>query len=756
MEQLLKKHREVYSRKNNSYSSLKITTYHFDKYMDNINKSSEYREAAALKNVYENCDIVVRPYELVVGNYFANEITGFHIGCGTYINSYSIEKFIEQEKMTDKEKEQFFKKIEQIRSKKFLNYYEEGFEKYRNNMFNVEEENGIITTSASSTFFGGHMVLDYEELINRGLSSYAEEIRKYRKTVSTENPEFYDAMENVLQGFMTIIRRTADKSLELSMQCYGMERENMLSLERDLRHIVTEKPQSFRQALQLVWLVHICGDSDTFGRFDKYLYPFYKKDIETGVITKDLASLLIQSLMIKIDERNSIQNMTIGGLYENGEPSYNELTLLVLKSTVAMGFKGPNLSMRVNKFISEEIWGEIVDCLGTGQGLPALYNDEVMIKQLLDLGIESNEANDFCLAGCSQIMIPGRSQFVNDIGIMNIAKILELTIYNGQDRAMTGLNSGLKTGEITEFHSFEKFFEAYKKQLSYFAKVEAQVNNKIVRSLKDTEGYTLRSLFTRDCLEKGRGVFWGGARYNNIQLECIGITNAADSLAAIKKIVFEDKKITFEELRNILKSNFNERDDIRAYLKNSVPKFGNDDDYVDNIRTDITQYLFNELRKQKSIIEGIYIPGEVIFTTHEFAGAATGATPDGRFAKEVLADSAGAMQGMDKNGPTALMKSVLKIPVNKISTSIVLNIKFIKSFWSRDKEKITALLKAFIFAGGQQLQINVCDNEVLKKAYENPENYQNLVVRVGGYSDYFTNLSKALQLEIIERSAIEI
>jgi formate C-acetyltransferase len=233
----------------------------------------------------------------------------------------------------------------------------------------------------------------------------------------------------------------------------------------------------------------------------------------------------------------------------------------------------------------------------------------------------------------------------------------------------------------------------------------------------------------------------------------MGLTNAADSLAAIKSLVFDEKYIDFETLLKALKANFSGFEDLLLKIKKDVPKFGNDNPYVDDIRADITKCLFDALREQESIIGGHYIPGEVIFIAHEPHGSCTGATPDGRLHGEVLADSAGASQGKDLNGPTALINSVLKIPVDEIVTSVVLNIKFIKKFWSRDKNKAIMLIKSFFKQGGQQMQINVCDNEVLQKAYDNPDEYRSLIIRVGGYSAYFTTLSKTLQLEIIKRTA---
>jgi formate C-acetyltransferase len=448
--------------------------------------------------------------------------------------------------------------------------------------------------------------------------------------------------------------------------------------------------------------------------------------------------------------------MTIGGVLPDGGQSYTELTELILEATREMKYKGPNLCIRINESMPKHYWTQIAKNLETGQGLPALYNEKTIIEWMSDYCIDREDALDFCLGGCSQANIPGRSQFVNDIGLMNITKIFELTLYNGVDLAMSGEQIGPRTGEAESFVTFDDLLLAYKKQLDYFIGLEASVNNKIVDYFGRTEGYNLRSIFTRDCTTNGKGIYQGGARYNAIQLECIGITNAADCLAAIKKAVYDDKICTISELKTALLNNFSGYEKLRTYLKNKTPKFGNDEDYVDQIRKEISEYIFDGLRKQKATLGGTYIPGEVIFTVHEGQGKVTGATPDGRLKGTVLADSAGASQGADKQGPTALMKSVLKIPNDKILTSIVLNLKFLKDQWIKDSEKIMMIFETFFHEGGEQLQVNVCNQEELRKAYENPELFPNLVVRVGGFSAYFSSLSKALQLDIIKRTALNV
>jgi formate C-acetyltransferase len=266
----------------------------------------------------------------------------------------------------------------------------------------------------------------------------------------------------------------------------------------------------------------------------------------------------------------------------------------------------------------------------------------------------------------------------------------------------------------------------------------------------------MRSLFIRDCLSKGEPVFKGGARYNNIELEVIGITNAADSLYAVKKAVYDDKKVTFEKLLEALKDNFKGSEYLQGYLK-KLAKFGNDCEELDNLRGQTTKRIFENFNGTGAVLGGIYVPGEVIFTAHEYSGRVTGATPDGRPEGVVLADSAGASQGRDISGPTALLNSVLKIPVKEyLLTTVVVNLKFSKDLFNVSKDNINLLFKTFFKKGGMQLQINVISADELLKAVDHPDEYRSLIVRIGGYSDYFVNLSKSLQQEIIKPTVQEI
>ena len=744
MNQRVRQNREEHIKRKNSGVKTKVTCYYMDKYLENIDEIPVLREARALHHLWSKGEIQLCSDEIIVGRLLCREPVKFHYGSGTEISRELAREWIRQEGLNGQAEEEFWKKLDRIDAKRYKPFCRE--------IFTPEERASIEASAATSTFFGGHMVMDYDRILARGLGGIARDIENYSQS-SPHKRDFYEAMSITLDGIRQLIRRHAEKALGMSRELYGETARRMKDLSDDLLYITDMPPVSFRQALQLVWFIHLVSDCDSFGRFDRYLYPFFKRDLESGRITMEEALELLEGFWIKIDEACQIQNMTIGGVDLNGRPSYNELTLLCLIATREVGFTGPNLCLRVNEEMPDEIWEEALKTIGTGQGLPALYNERRYIDFLVNMGIPPEDARNFCLAGCSQVMIPGKSNFVNDIGLLNVAKCLEITYMNGRD-PVTGKELGLRTGDPSGFGSFDDFLQAFKKQMEYFCRLEADINNRDVEYRREREGYAVRTLLISDCLERGLGVYHGGAVYNAVQLECIGITNTADSLMAIKKAVFEDRFLSFGELVQALNANFQGYEELRQYLL-KAPKFGNDCEEVDELRSEIAAFVFDEMRKQKGIAGGFYIPGEVIFVTHNSQGQATGATPDGRLAGEVLADSAGASQGMDVNGPTALLNSMLRMKDKGPVTTIVLNMKFTKDLWNSEgaSSKIKTMFKSFFEGGGMQLQINVCDAETLQDAFEHPEKYRSLIVRVGGYSDYFVNLPRALQKEIIKRTA---
>ena len=709
----------------------KITCMYLDAYCENKDDIPILREAKAVHRFWSgSLRVHVFPEDKICGFTSSNEVAGFGYGGGTWIDREKAELYIKQENL-DPQKERVFRdKLQIIESRRYTACREKDY--------TPEELRSINANAATSTWFGGHMIPDYEQILTIGLNGYREKIKKHR---TSDKKDFYDALEITLDAVKAVILKFAEAALEPKM------RECLL-------HITERPPEDFIQAAQLVWILHMLNGADSFGRFDFYLKPFFLKAIEDKTPgNSEFCYDLILDFWFKLDSVNQIQNMTIGGVDYEGIPVYSRLTSMCINATRELGFKGPNLCLRVTEDMPEYIWNDALESIKSGNGLPALYNDKLITGNLLKFGYDIKNARGHAFAGCSQLMIPGVCNFINDIGMLNAAKIAEISLYGGFD-PRTGTQAGPHTGTPETIESFGEFLQSYKNQLDYFCGLEVEIHEKEYKYRPAREGYAMRTLFTGDCIENGKNVFESGARFNGVELEVIGITNAADHLYAVKELVFKQGIVSLPELADILKNNWLEHEDLRERAL-KIDKFGNDCEEIDNLRADITGYIYSRFNGIKSSLGGIYMPGEVIFTAHDWCGAATGATADGRLAYTVLADSAGASQGFDVSGPTALLNSVLKLPADKhLLTSVVTNIKFTPDFFKPEaKAKIKMLFEIFFKRGGMQLQVNVCDAETLKKAQVDPRFYASLIVRVGGYSDYFVNIPRALQDEIIARTA---
>ena len=720
------------------------TRFYLDEYVANIDAPPIMREARALAALYAEMPIDLRCGSEIAGVNCCREPVGFHYSCGTWINEE-----IARELAADDAG--IWNDVDRVRARAYM--------AANPDVYSPAELRSIEAVAATSTWFGGHMVIDYERILDIGLDGYAREIALAREKKSGREA-FYDALEIMLSAIQHFLERCAKA-------CGGSDENESKNggnsggencgekLSEIFSHIAHAPPATFHQALQLVWMLHLLNGSDSFGRLDFYLDPFYKADIAAGRISESRAAELVADLIINVEADGAIQNMTLGGVDKKGCDFYPPLTKIILRVAKELGYKGPNLCLRVTPTMPEEVWDEALASIASGNGLPALYNDGFCTASLARRGIPLEEARGHCFAGCSQLMIPGMSNFMNDIGMLNVAKICELAMHGGFD-PRTGVQAGPLGVKAERCETFGELLAAFYAQLDYFAGVEVSMHNKELPYRASCEGYAMRTLFMRDCIEAGMNVNEGGARRNNIELELIGITNAADHLYAIKKTVFEDKLYGIGELASALENDFEGCEEMRARLYETVPKFGNDIDGPDEIRAEISRRLYARFNESRSCLGGVFIPGEVIFTAHDWCGAATGATADGRRAGAVLADSAGASQGRDMGGPTALMNSVLKIPAaGHLLTSIILNLRFLPHVFAHERRRraVRSLFAGFFAQGGTQLQINVCDAQTLRDAQQNPALHQSLIVRVGGYSDYFVRLPRALQDEIIQRTA---
>lgn len=608
---------------------------------------------------------------------------------------------------------------------------------------------------APSTFFNGHLIADFGWFLSRGVDGAREELEQHAdRPLSHAQRDFYQAMRLTLDGISLYIQRYADLAQRyLDQQQPGYDPLMLMQIFENCRHLAKSAPTSFPQALQLVWFLMCFMDYDSFGRYDQYLYPFYTASREEGM-SDDEILLWLKYAGIKTEECGGILNQTIGGQDSAGNSAVNELTYLVLRSVRELGFRSPNLSLRIRASEDPRLWEEVFTSLTTAQGLPALYNDDLIVPMLQSMGYSAGDARDFALAGCSQVVLPGRSNFACDVGCYNLTKALELALHDGWD-ILLEQQVGPHTGHPAGFRDYEQLEAAYAIQMKHMTRVGAAINDKDT-FLRQKEGACIRSLLTRDCLERGQGVFHGGARFAAIQNEACGITNAANSLQAIRQIVYREQALSLTELVDILDADWQGHETLRLRFRNRAAKFGNDQAEVDELRARIAADWYRELQQYSAVLGGFHWPGEVVFVYHEQHGAHTAASADGRHAHEPLANSAGAMSGTDLAGPTALMNSMLRIDQRECRTCCVLNLRFARHAWERSPQAVLQLLRGYFARGGYQMQINLVSREELLAARARPEQYADLIVRVGGFSDYFVRLPAALQDEIIARSEHEI
>lgn len=413
----------------------------------------------------------------------------------------------------------------------------------------------------------------------------------------------------------------------------------------------------------------------------------------------------------------------------------------------------PSFSIRYHANTPEEFLLKACEVVRLGTGKPAMYNDIAEIPSLLNRGVNIYDARDYGIVGCVEQSVPGKTYGGHGASKLNLAKVLEITLHNGVD-PVTNKQLGLQTGEASSFHSFEELMNAYKTQVKYFVKLMVIMEHALTKVHADLAPVPFVSSLVDDCIEKGKDLMEGGAHYNFIGPEGIGVATTADSLAAIKKLVFEEGKLSLNQIVEMLKVNFDGYENIRQMLINRAPKYGNDDDYVDLLAREVAGTYCREVEKYKTLRGGVFSPGMYPATAHVPMGMAVGATPDGRFAGTPLNDGVSPCQGRDILGPTASMKSVAKIDHVLVSNGTLLNMKFNPTSLqgNRSIDKFMSLIKSYFNLGGMHVQFNVISADTLRKAQSEPEKYRDLVVRVAGYSAFFTGLDKSIQDEIISRT----
>ncbi len=721
------------------------------------------RFSKAFKNVLENMTIFIQDDELIVGNRTSKPLGGplypeIRVDwIQSDIDSIS-EREIQPQYISEEDRKELKEKILPYWVDKTIQYKftqkmdEQMRQDYINMVFisEVQMINGI-----------GHLVLNHEKIISRGIKSIIEEAKKRREYFKNNNEleraAFLDALIISSQAAINFAKRYSKRAAEMAEIEKDEIRKNELKKIAEICDWIPENPaRSFYEALQALWFNQLLvqieqgGVAISVGRFDKILYPYYKKDLEKGFITPEKAQELIECFFIKMSEINNVllsmgltagegpptaQNLIIGGIGEDGEDITNELTYLTLDAYANIHTYQPNFSVRVSKKSPPEFLERVAKYLIQGT-MMELFGDEVIINAMINRGYNKKDAMDYAIAGCVEPNAPGFT-----FGSTN----------SNQFNSPLALDYALK--KLKEADTFDDIMDAYKKELKHYTNIVVDVMRLLDETFAENVPSPYISMNVDNCIQNGKDVTQGGAKYNFTGPQLIGLSTTADALAVIKKFVFDEPTFTLDEIKKMLKKNFRKNKDVRQLFINKAPKFGNDDDYVDKIACEIAEIYANEINPHKNYRGGYFNPGLYSTTFYMAFGSFLEASADGRKAAEPIGNGVGPTNNMDKLGPTAIIKSAAKINQENLCNGTVLNLRFHPS--SIEMDSLVDLVNTYFNLGGSQVQFNIVSPEILKDAQLNPDNYKGLLVRIAGYSVLFTQLSKAAQDEIISRTELK-
>jgi formate C-acetyltransferase len=635
---------------------------------------------------------------------------------------------------------------------------------------------GLFTIGAPGTGIG-HVIVDYRKVIQTGLESVLEQVTRLRRQVrnSPEKTSFYNAAEVEINAIDRFARRFSDLAAKMANGEKEPQRKKELQEISKVCSRVPMKPaSSFQEALQSFWFVQLLvqtegnGHSISTGRFDQYLYPYYAADIKSGKLTRDQALELLEMLWLKFssviklrDEYYSVafagypmfQNLTIGGQDDRGNDACNEVTYLALEATMNMRVTQPTVSFRWHDKTPKTAKLKVVEVVSRGLGMPGLFNDEVIVPMMKKKGVEAKEAFDYSILGCVEPIIEGEADVRPNIGFVNFAKVLEITLNNGKD-PKTGTKVGVETGDPRTFKSYDELWAAYREQLDYTVDLLTKADRvaaKVHAKLAPTS--FISSLLT-GCVETGRAMQEGGAKYNAGGIQGVGIAIATDSLSVLRKQVFETKKMKMEQILNALSKNYEGFEDLRTRFENDPNKYGNDIEHVDLIAREIGKAFCESVQSRMTTRNGPYHAALFSVSMYIPQGESVGATPDGRRAGVMLSDGVSPAHNRDVHGPTAAMKSVARLDHGLCYNGTLYNMKFSPQVFSSaaGRDIFVGLVDAYFKLGGLHVQFNVLSRETLEDAKVHPLQHRDLIVRVAGYSAYFIELDPFVQDEVIART----
>lgn len=761
-------------------------------YKENLNQPRVMVRAKMLEKVLDNMSIYIEDKSLLAGNQATKNRNA------PIFPEYTMEFVINELDQFEKRDGDVFyiteKTKEQLRE--IAPFWQNNNLRARGEALLPEEvrvfmETGVFGMEGKLNAGDAHLAVNYERILKDGLRGYEKRVKEYKAALDLTDPDsidkycFYNAVLIVLKAVCDFANRYSVLAKKLAEKELNQERKlELLEMSRICAKVPYEPAETFQEAVQSVWFIQLIlqiesnGHSLSYGRFDQYMYPYYDRDIKNGTIKESEALELLTCLWIKTLTINKVrsqahtlssagspmyQNVTIAGQTTDKKDAVNDLSFLVLKSVAQTRLTQPNLTVRYHKNINKRFLDECVEVMRLGFGMPALNNDEIIIPSFMDWQVKEEDAYNYSAIGCVETAVPGKWGYrCTGMSYINFPRMLLCTMNNGVD--LTSNKRFTKGyGYFTEMESYEELLKAWDKTIREITRYSVIVENVIDKASERDVPDILCSALTDDCIARGKTIKEGGAVYDFISGLQVGIANMADCLAAIKELVYEEKKITRQELWDAILDDFSspKNKKIQEMLIREAPKYGNDDDYVDQLIVEAYDSYIEEIEKypntryNRGPIGGIRYAGTSSISANVGQGMSTMATPDGRNAFEPLAEGCSPAHNSDKNGPTAVFKSVSKLRTNKITGGVLLNQKMTPQMLSTEenRQKLELLIKTFFNRlHGYHVQYNIVSKETLIDAQKHPEKHKDLIVRVAGYSAFFNVLSKKTQDDIIGRT----
>ena len=761
-------------------------------YKENQNQPRVMVRALMLQKILENMSIYIEDKSLIAGNQ-ATKNTNAPI-----FPEYTMEFVMNELDLFEKRDGDVFYITEETKQqlRDIAPFWENNNLRARGEALLPDEvsvfmETGVFGMEGKLNAGDAHLAVNYERILSEGLKGYEKRTKELKAALDFTKPEsidknvFYKAVLIVIEAVHNFAERYSKLAENMALTENDAKRkEELLEISKICAKVPYEPASSFREAVQSVWFIQLIlqiesnGHSLSYGRFDQYMYPYYKADMDKELLTEESALELLTCLWIKTLTINKVrsqahtlssagspmyQNVTIGGQTTDKKDAVNELSFTVLKSVAQTRLTQPNLTVRYHANLNKKFFDECIEVMKLGFGMPALNNDEIIIPSFINWGVKEEDAYNYSAIGCVETAVPGKWGYrCTGMSYINFPRVLLCAMNNGVD--LTSEKRFTKGyGYFTDMETYEELLLAWDKTVREMTRYSVIVENAIDKASERDVPDVLCSALTDDCIGRGKTIKEGGAVYDFISGLQVGIANMADSLAAIKKLVYEEKKITRQQLWDAILDDFQspENKKIQEMLIEDAPKYGNDNDYVDNLVVEAYDSYLDEIKKypntryQRGPIGGIRYGGTSSISANVGQGMGTIATPDGRNAFDPLAEGCSPAHNADKNGPTAIFKTVSKLPTEKITGGVLLNQKMTPQMLSTEenKQKLEMLIRTFFNRlHGYHVQYNIVSKETLIDAQKHPEKHKDLIVRVAGYSAFFNVLSKKTQDDIIGRT----